>query len=130
MQILGSQVISPAAFGNKSRAEPEEAPCHGARHSLRFLDCQAASCCLQLAAAEGGINQRCQIAPPIVRPDAGGREPARVGPKAAKTTSGSVLQKGIGLVFPFESTGRVILPMRLNLNASRSAEQKCFKERL
>lgn len=37
----GSRLISPAAWGNKSRTEPEEAPCHGARHSLCFLNCQA-----------------------------------------------------------------------------------------
>lgn len=38
----GSRVIRPAAPGNKRRAAPAEARCHGERRSLCFLNCQAA----------------------------------------------------------------------------------------
>lgn len=42
MQIPRFASHQPGGVGNKSRTEPEEAPCHGARHSLCFLNCQAA----------------------------------------------------------------------------------------
>lgn len=42
MQISRFTSHQPGGMGNKSHMEPEEAPCHGARHSLRFLNCQAA----------------------------------------------------------------------------------------
>lgn len=59
-----------------------------------FSQLPGGSCWLQLAAAEGEINQRCQIAARIVRPGARRHEPARVGLKEAQMTSGWVLERG------------------------------------